>query len=104
MIRAGWSPSVRLFEAAACGTPVISDRWDGLTSLFAPGEEILLADDADMVLDALLNLPENARRDLATAARTRVLAEHTASHRAAELDAYLRAAIARHHVGERVTS
>ena len=59
-------------------------------SLFAPGEEILLADDADVVLDALLNLPENVRRDLATAARTRVLAEHTASHRAAELDAYLR--------------
>ncbi len=33
MIAAGWSPSVRLFEAAACGTPIISDAWAGLESL-----------------------------------------------------------------------
>ena len=43
MVRAGWSPSVRLFEAAACGTPIISDRWDGLDAIFAPGRDILLA-------------------------------------------------------------
>ena len=44
MIQAGWSPSVRIFEAAACGTPIISDRWDGIESLLVPGEEIFLAD------------------------------------------------------------
>src|SRR5206468_12762240 len=44
MIAAGWSPSVRLFEAAACGTPIISDAWDGLETLFSPGREILLPD------------------------------------------------------------
>ena len=63
------SPSVRLFEAAACGTPVISDVWHGLTTLFAPGEEILLADDAEMLLDALLDCRKDARRDRPRAAR-----------------------------------
>ena len=46
MIRAGYSPSVRLFEAAACGTPIISDIWDGLDTLFEPGREIVLAGEA----------------------------------------------------------
>ncbi len=47
MIRAGYSPSVRLFEAAACGTPIISDVWDGLETIFVPGREIVLADAPD---------------------------------------------------------
>lgn len=85
MIAAGWSPSVRLFEAAACGTPIISDAWAGLDELFAPGEEIVVAERADQVLAAL-------RRDadaMGRAARTRVLAAHSATHRAAELERYL---------------
>jgi spore maturation protein CgeB len=85
MIVAGWSPSVRLFEAAACGTPIVSDRWDGLDRLFAPDREIVLAHTAENVAAAL------ARADAATigaAGRTRVLAEHTAEHRAAELETY----------------
>ena len=53
MIAAGWSPSVRLLEAAACAVPVVSDRWDGLDQLFAPGREILLADCADEVVELL---------------------------------------------------
>ncbi len=40
MIAAGYSPSVRLFEAAACATPIISDVWEGIDTLFEPGEEI----------------------------------------------------------------
>ncbi len=43
MIAAGWSPSVRLFEAASCATPVISDKWAGIDSLFDPDREIILA-------------------------------------------------------------
>src|SRR5581483_548045 len=39
MVRAGYSPSVRLFEAAACGVPIISDYWQGLETFFQPGEE-----------------------------------------------------------------
>jgi spore maturation protein CgeB len=91
MIAAGWSPSVRLFEAAACGTPIISDRWDGLDELFAPGCEMLLADGSADVLRALDSADSAA---IGAAGRARVLAEHTARHRAAELEAYLAEAAA----------
>lgn len=89
MIAAGWAPSVRLFEAAACATPVISDRWDGIESLFTPGEEILLAERADEVLTYLRELAESRRQEIGRRARERVLAEHTAGHRAAELVRHL---------------
>jgi spore maturation protein CgeB len=82
MIRAGWSPSVRLFEAAACGVPVISDWWDGLDEFFEPGQEILVADTAD---DVLRHLREGDRA-IGLRARERVLAAHTAAHRAEELE------------------
>jgi len=85
MIAAGWSPSVRLFEAAACATPIISDRWEGLGELFPPGEAIILADTADDVLAAL----EGDADAMGRAAQAIVLAGHTAAHRAAELERYL---------------
>jgi spore maturation protein CgeB len=97
MIRAGSSPSVRLFEAAACGTPIISDMWDGLETLLAPGREIHLAAGPEDVLDALVAWPEERRTAQAAAARKRVLAAHTAAHRARALEDGLRdAAGARH--------
>jgi spore maturation protein CgeB len=86
MIRAGYSPSVRLFEAAACGVPIISDRWDGLDTFFQPGTEILVADSPDDVLSVLTHTPESDRRRIGDAARRRVLSAHTAVHRAAELE------------------
>ena len=89
MIAAGWSPSVRLFEAAACGAPIVSDTWEGLAELLAPGREILLAADTDDVLAALA-LPEPERQALGTAGRRRILAAHGADRRAAELEAPLR--------------
>jgi len=58
MVAAGWSPSVRLFEAAACAVPVISDEWDGLETFFVPGREILIACEAHDVLLALANTNE----------------------------------------------
>ena len=89
MVRAGWSPSVRLFEAAACGTPIVSDPWDGLDAVFAPGRDILVARDGDAVLAALTTLPEAERRALGAAGRTRVMEAHTAEHRAAELEGHI---------------
>jgi spore maturation protein CgeB len=86
MREAGWSPSVRLFEAAACGVPVISDRWEGLDRIFAPGEEILIADSADDVLAYLDEIGEEERREIAARARRRVLAEHTAARRCEQLE------------------
>ena len=91
MIAAGWSPSVRLFEAAACATPIVSDRWVGIESLFVPGEEIFLADTPAEVLRLLRDLPEHERRQVGERARRRVLAEHTAAHRAAELEVHVSA-------------
>ena len=94
MIRAGWSPSVRLFEAAACGTPIISDVWDGLDSLLEPGSEIALAERTEDVI-AYLEWTEAQRRAMAERARARVLSAHTAAHRAAELEQAI-SAVGRH--------
>jgi spore maturation protein CgeB len=88
MIRAGWSPSVRLFEAAACGTPIVSDRWPGIESLLVPHREILLVDRTAEVLDILQRCGEEERLRIAERARERILAEHTAAHRAAEVEGY----------------
>lgn len=88
MIAAGWSPSVRLFEAAACGTPIISDRWPGLESLLVPHQEILLVDRTADVLEILRRTGEDERLRIAERARERILAEHTAAHRAAEVEQY----------------
>lgn len=85
MIAAGWSPSVRLFEAAACGTPIISDHWDGIDGIFADGTEIILAYGAQDVIAAL----DRDATALGRAARARVLADHTATTRAAQLEAHL---------------
>lgn len=89
MIRAGHSPSVRLFEAAACGVPIISDVWDGIDEFLKPGEEILLARDADEVIALLRDLPDEARRAIGENARRVVLSRHTAAHRALELESYV---------------
>jgi spore maturation protein CgeB len=90
MIRAGWSPSVRLFEAAACGTPIISDDWRGLNDFFKIGDEILVARTAADVLRYLSKMPEATRRRIGENARARVLAAHTSAHRALELEHYVR--------------
>lgn len=92
MRRAGYSPSVRLFEAAACGTPIISDDWVGLGDVLEPGKEILIAHSADDVTDYLQNVSDEEARNIAEAARERVCAEHSSAHRAAELESYLVAA------------
>ena len=88
MVAAGFSPSVRLFEAAACGTPIISDYWVGLETFFALGEEILTARSSTEALQYLREVPEGERQALGARARQRVLAQHTAGHRAEELLGY----------------
>jgi spore maturation protein CgeB len=95
MVAAGYSPSVRLFEAATCGTALLSDRWDGIETLLEPGREIALVEDADDVLAMLLSTREAERRRMAEHARRRVLAEHTAAHRAESLERFILQAMAR---------
>lgn len=84
----GFCPSGRLFEAAACGTPIVSDGWAGIEEFFEPGEEILIASGADDTL-AALELGDAERGRIARAARERTLDCHTAGVRAAELEAFL---------------
>jgi spore maturation protein CgeB len=98
MIRAGWSPSVRLFEAGACGTPIISDEWAGIDEIFQPAREIILADTTEQVIDALT-------RDAAAmgaAARQSVLAHHASGTRAAQLEDDLLAAAGRLHTSSKI--
>ena len=90
MKNAGFSPSVRLFEAAACGVPVISDRWEGLETFFTLGTEILVADGSEDALRYLTRVGETEWRAIGAAARGRILARHTSDHRAAELEELLR--------------
>lgn len=84
MANVGYCPSGRLFEAAACETPIVSDSWDGLNEFFEPGRELLVAKSSHDVVDALSRDPQELR-SFGIAARERVLAEHTAAHRAREL-------------------
>src|SRR5690349_4741695 len=89
MRNAGYSPSVRIFEAAACGTPIISDYWLGLETFFDLEKEILTASSAQEVLTYLNDIPQNDRRALGECARLRVLASHTSEQRALELESFV---------------
>jgi spore maturation protein CgeB len=91
MAAMGFCPSGRLFEAAACGTPVLSDSWEGLERFFTPGDEILIANDCAGAIEALDLSPDDLSR-VARAARERTLAEHTSVHRADEMLALMESA------------
>jgi spore maturation protein CgeB len=88
MARMGWCPSGRLFEAAACGTPILSDAWEGLEAFFEPGSEILVAATTEDAV-AALSLGRTERAAIARRARERTLDEHTAKRRAREMVAAL---------------
>jgi spore maturation protein CgeB len=92
MKQAGYSPSVRLFEAGACAAPVISDWWEGLDSLFEIGKEVLVAENADDTLRYLRDYPESRRFAMGAAARRRILAGHTPEQRAIQVETYLKEA------------
>jgi spore maturation protein CgeB len=86
MVATGYSPSVRLFEASACGAAILSDSWEGLADFLAPGEEILLPKDASEVAAILKHTTDDDRKRIGQRARDRILAEHTADHRAAQFE------------------
>jgi spore maturation protein CgeB len=88
MAAMGYCPSGRLFEAAACGTAILSDWWPGMEEFFEPGRDILIANDSADALEALA-LPLDQRRLIGHSARERTLACHTAAIRAGELETML---------------
>jgi spore maturation protein CgeB len=92
MVMAGYSPSVRLFEAAACGAAIASDNWPGLDSFFVPGREILLPASGAEVVRYLRELSDAELREIGLAAQARVLASHTSQRRAQEFEREVEAA------------
>ena len=86
MVMAGFSPSVRLFEAAACGAAIVSDNWPGLETFFAPGQEILLPADGRDVERYIVNYSDAELKKIGQAARERVLAAHTNEARAIQFE------------------
>ncbi len=84
MAAMGWCPSGRLFEAACCAAPLLSDSWPGLADFFEPGREIMIAASTAEALEAI-DTPAEALAAMAARARERVLAQHTAAHRARTL-------------------
>lgn len=90
MAKWGWSPSVRLFEATACGVPVITDDWPGLPEFFRPGDEMLVARTTEDVIGFLTGLDMATRNHISAMARARIAAQHTAHHRARTLESYIR--------------
>jgi spore maturation protein CgeB len=92
MAEMGYCPSGRLFEAAACGAPVLSDPWPGLEEFFTPGSEILVARTTDESVQAV-GMDDAELLRIGRAARERALTDHTAARRAGELVALLEAAI-----------
>lgn len=83
MVEAGYSPSIRLFEAAACGAAIVTDPWPGLETFFQPGAEILVASETGDILRLLGQRDNHA--ELRRAARARVMEQHTGRKRAEEL-------------------
>jgi spore maturation protein CgeB len=84
MTRSGFCPSSRLFEAAACGVPIVTDLWEGLDAFFEPHREVVVASTTDDVV-AAVSAPPGTLASIAHRARERALVEHSAERRADEL-------------------
>ena len=89
MVLAGYSPSVRLFEAAACGATIVSDNWEGIDTFLRPGREILLPESSEDVVAYLKDMNRSEIRRIGRNAQERVLAEHTSEVRAIEFENHL---------------
>ena len=87
MACSGYCPSGRFFEAAACGTPIVTDDWEGLQTFFQDGEEIFVVDNAEEVVE-VISSPDEALKTVAAHARQRTLEEHTGEHRAQQMLSY----------------
>ncbi|MGI9104013.1 MAG: CgeB family protein [Terriglobales bacterium] len=86
MVKAGYSPSVRLFEAAASGAAIVSDNWPGLDTFFHPQQEILLPTCAEDVVRYITGFTDQELRSIGLRAQQRVLAEHTSDRRASQFE------------------
>lgn len=104
MVKMGYSPSVRLFEAAACGVPIISDWWEGLDTIMVPGEEIFISRSAWDTINILKNINERERLSAGEKARKSILKHHTGEQRAIELENYIDEALKRKFTSEKINA
>ncbi|HET6229609.1 MAG TPA: glycosyltransferase [Longimicrobiaceae bacterium] len=93
MVENGWSPATRMFEAAGAAACQVTDAWRGIEEFFAPGDEILVAADAEGVAEWVRSVDAGDARRIGQAARRRALADHTYAQRALLLDSILRAPV-----------
>jgi spore maturation protein CgeB len=91
MVNVGYSPSVRLFEAAGCGAAIISDDWAGLETFFVPGQEILLSNSSDEMVRYVEGISNEDALKIGRRAQERVLAEHSAGKRAIQFEEFVQA-------------
>jgi spore maturation protein CgeB len=85
----GWCPALRMFEAAACGVPTVTDSWEGLSRFFSPGQEVLVARNSREFGRILKNLPQEKAAEIGESARIRLLSAHTVAHRVLELESLI---------------
>jgi spore maturation protein CgeB len=91
MVSVGYSPSVRLFEAAGCGAAIISDDWAGLETFLVPGQEILLSNSSDEVVRYVEGISDAEALRIGRRAQERVLAQHSAEKRAIQFEEFVEA-------------
>lgn len=101
MAAAGYSPSVRLFEAAACGASILSDWWQGLEDFLTPGRELMVVRNASEVIQILRSTADAEREGMGRAARERILSCHTSHHRALQFEEIVSRCTASNRVSER---
>lgn len=85
----GYSPATRVFEAAGAGACVITDKWEGLEMFLKPQTECIAVSSGDELIDLLSYLTAEQATEIGSAARRRVLSEHTYEHRAKQLNRLL---------------
>jgi spore maturation protein CgeB len=85
MARYGYSPATRVFEAAGTAACIITDQWEGIDFFFEPGDEILVAANAEEVISHLGITPAQAAK-IGQAAYRRAVAHHTYAHRAGHVE------------------
>jgi spore maturation protein CgeB len=80
-------PTIRPFEALACGIPLVCSPWDDVEKLFTPGRDYLVARNGAEMRSHLSDLAndESLRRELAAHGRATILRRHTCAHRVDEL-------------------
>jgi len=86
-------PTIRVFEALACGVPLVSAHWDDVEGLFTPGRDFLMVDDGAQMQRGLRSVLRDTERasELARNGLATIAARHTCAHRVDELFSILSA-------------